>query len=286
MEHRFRRSLVCHHCGHIERTPQRCEACGAENSLTICGPGVERLAEEAAVTFPGVRSIVLSSDFPGGTERLRRELEAVAQGEFQLVIGTQLVAKGHNFPGLALVGVIDADVGLSSGDPRAAERTFQLLQQVTGRAGRGDVAGRGLVQTHDPQHPVIKAILSGDAERFYAEEIAMRRAAGLPPFGRLAGLVVSGPDKIEAENHARALARVGLGLLHDGDCPERWEGLALLGPAEAPIALIRGRHRYRLLARGPRDRDLQGFLRTMLANGPKERGGVRVGVDIDPMSFV
>ncbi len=286
VEHRFRRSLVCHHCGHIERTPQRCEACGAENSLTICGPGVERLAEEAAVTFPGVRSIVLSSDFPGGTERLRRELEAVANGEFQLVIGTQLVAKGHNFPGLALVGVIDADVGLSSGDPRAAERTFQLLQQVTGRAGRGDVAGRGLVQTHDPQHPVIKAILSGDAERFYAEEIAMRRAAGLPPFGRLAGLVVSGPDKIEAENHARALARVGLGLLHDGDCPERWEGLALLGPAEAPIALIRGRHRYRLLARGPRDRDLQGFLRTMLANGPKERGGVRVGVDIDPMSFV
>ncbi len=195
VEHRFRRSLVCHHCGHVERTPQRCAPCGAENSLTTCGPGVERLAEEVAVTFPGVRTIVLSSDFPGGTERLRRELEAVAQGEFQLVIGTQLVAKGHNFPGLALVGVVDADVGLASGDPRAAERTFQLLQQVTGRAGRGDVAGRGLVQTHDPQHPVIRAILSGDAERFYAEEIAMRRAAGLPPFGRLAGLVVSGPGQ-------------------------------------------------------------------------------------------
>ncbi|MCA3562841.1 MAG: primosomal protein N' [Methylocystis sp.] len=287
VEHRFRRSLVCHHCGHIERTPQRCEACGAENSLTVCGPGVERLAEEAAVTFPGVRAIVLSSDFPGGTERLRRELDAVAAGEFQLIIGTQLVAKGHNFPGLALVGVIDADVGLTSGDPRAAERTFQLLQQVTGRAGRGDVAGRGLVQTHDPDHPVIKAILSGDAERFYAEEIAMRRAARLPPFGRLAGIVISGPDKAEAEAHARALAQTGLQLLDRPEQAEaRWEGLSLLGPAEAPIALIRGRHRLRLLARGPRDADLQGFLRSMLANGPKERRGIRVGIDIDPMSFI
>ncbi len=285
VEHRFRRSLVCHHCGHIERTPQRCEACGTENSLTVCGPGVERLAEEVAVTFPSVRTIVLSSDFPGGTERLKRELDAVAAGEFQLIIGTQLVAKGHNFPGLALVGVVDADVGLTSGDPRAAERTFQLLQQVTGRAGRGDVAGRGLVQTHDPDHPVIKAILSGDAERFYAEEIAMRRAARLPPFGRLAGIVISGPDNNAAETHARALARTGLQLLETTD-EERWAGLSLLGPAEAPIALIRGKHRFRLLARSPRECDIQGFLRSMLANGPKERGGIRVGVDVDPMSFV
>jgi len=285
VEHRFRRSLLCHHCGHAERTPQRCEPCGAENSLTVCGPGVERLAEETAAAFPGARTIVLSSDFPGGTERLRRELEAVARGDFQLVIGTQLVAKGHNFPGLALVGVVDADVGLASGDPRAAERTFQLLQQVTGRAGRGEVAGRGVVQTHDPLHPVMKAILSGDSERFYAEEIAMRRTAALPPFGRLAGLVVSGPDRTEAENHARALARAGLELLRSDGAPERWEGLSLLGPAEAPIALIRGRYRFRLLARGPREADMQGFLRSMLANAPKERGGLRVGVDVDPMSF-
>jgi primosomal protein N' (replication factor Y) (superfamily II helicase) len=285
VEHRFRRSLVCHHCGHIERTPQRCEACGTENSLTVCGPGVERLAEEVAVTFPSVRTIVLSSDFPGGTERLKRELDAVAAGEFQLIIGTQLVAKGHNFPGLALVGVVDADVGLTSGDPRAAERTFQLLQQVTGRAGRGEVAGRGLIQTHDPDHPVIRAILSGDAERFYAEEIAMRRAARLPPFGRLAGIVISGPDKTAAEVHARELARAGLQLLNADDEP-RWAGLSLLGPAEAPIALIRGKYRFRLLVRGPRESDMQGFLRSMLANGPKERGSIRVGVDVDPMSFV
>jgi primosomal protein N' (replication factor Y) (superfamily II helicase) len=285
VEHRFRRSLVCHHCGHIERTPQRCDACGTENSLTVCGPGVERLAEEVAVTFPGMRTIVLSSDFPGGTERLKRELDAVAAGEFQLIIGTQLVAKGHNFPGLALVGVVDADVGLTSGDPRAAERTFQLLQQVTGRAGRGEVTGRGLIQTHDPDHPVMRAILSGDAERFYAEEIAMRRAAKLPPFGRLAGIVISGPDKTAAEIHARELARAGLQLLNADDEP-RWAGLSLLGPAEAPIALIRGKYRFRLLVRGPRESDMQGFLRSMLANGPKERRGIRVGVDVDPMSFV
>jgi primosomal protein N' (replication factor Y) (superfamily II helicase) len=286
VEHRFRRSLVCHHCGHIERTPQRCVECGTENSLTVCGPGVERLAEEAAVTFPGVRTIVLSSDFPGGTERLRRELDAVANGEFQLIIGTQLVAKGHNFPGLALVGVVDADVGLSSGDPRAAERTFQLLQQVTGRAGRGAVAGRGLVQTHDPGHPVIKAILSGDTERFYREEIAMRRAARLPPFGRLAGIVISGPDKGATEAHARVLARAAHEMLNAADGDARWEGISLLGPAEAPLALIRGKYRFRLLARSPRESDLQGFLRSLLATAPKERGGIRVSVDIDPMSFM
>jgi primosomal protein N' (replication factor Y) (superfamily II helicase) len=286
VEHRFRRSLVCHQCGHTERAPSACVACGAEDSLAACGPGVERLAEETAALFPGVRQIVLSSDFPGGTERLRRELDAVAQGEFQLVIGTQLVAKGHNFPGLALVGVVDADVGLANGDPRAAERTFQLLQQVTGRAGRGDVSGRGLVQTHDPAHPVMKAIISGDAERFYAEETEMRRRALLPPFGRLAGIVVSAADKTTAENHARALVRAGTHLLGEAQPEDRWDGVALLGPAEAPIALIRGRHRFRLLARAPREADLQSFLRSLLANGPKEKGGVRVGVDVDPVSFV
>jgi primosomal protein N' (replication factor Y) len=286
VEHRFRRALVCHQCGHTERAPKACVACGTENSMAACGPGVERLAEETALLFPGVRQIVLSSDFPGGTERLRRELDAVAAGEFQLVIGTQLVAKGHNFPGLALVGVVDADVGLSNGDPRAAERTFQLLQQVTGRAGRGDVSGRGLVQTHDPGHPVMKAIVSGDVERFYAEETEMRRRAMLPPFGRLAGIVVTGADKMAAEAHGRALARTALQLIDDARPEDRWEGVSLLGPAEAPIALIRGKHRFRLLARGPREADLQGFLRALLANGPKERGGVRVGVDVDPVSFV
>jgi primosomal protein N' (replication factor Y) len=293
VEHRFRKALVCHHCGHIERRSEICPECETPDSLTACGPGIERLAEEVAELFPDVRTLVLSSDFPGGTERLRRELDDIAQGACDIIIGTQLVAKGHNFPLLSLVGVIDADVGLSSGDPRAAERTFQLLQQVTGRAGRFDKAGRALVQTWQPEHPVIKALLSGSAERFYAEETEQRLHAGLPPFGRLAALIVSGKDRASAEAHARALVNAAHALPQT----EKWilaaaggiprdDEIMLLGPAEAPIAVIRGRHRFRLLVRAPRSADLQGFLRAMLGTAPAERGGVRVVVDVDPQSFL
>ncbi|MBG0798365.1 primosomal protein N' [Methylocystis sp. L43] len=292
VEHRFRRALMCHHCGHIERRPNLCPECGAEDSLAACGPGVERLAEEAATLFPDARILVLSSDFPGGADRLRRELEEIAKGAFDIVIGTQLVAKGHNFPFLTLVGVIDADLGLGSGDPRAAERTFQLLNQVTGRAGRGDRPGHALIQTFHPAHPVIAALLSGDAEKFYEQEIAIRERAGLPPFGRLAAMIVSAKDAATAEAHARALARAAHELppspryriAAPGAWPEQNE-IALLGPAEAPIALIRGRYRFRLLAKGPRGADMQAFLRDMLAAGPKERGGVRVQIDVDPQNF-
>jgi primosomal protein N' (replication factor Y) (superfamily II helicase) len=279
VDHRFRRSLVCHHCGHIERRPTACVACGSVDSLAACGPGVERIAEEAVARFPDKRVITLSSDMPGGTERLRRELEEIAAGEFDIVIGTQLVAKGHNFPLMTLVGVLDADIGLTSGDPRAAERTFQLLQQVTGRAGRGESPGRALVQTYQPDHPVLKALLSGDAERFYAQEIEGRKMAGLPPFGRLASLIVSGSDKAEVEKHARALAQAA----HAMDVLGR--RLTVLGPAEAPIALIRGRFRFRLLVKSARDVDIQSFIRDWLAKAPKPRGNIRVTIDIDPQSF-
>ncbi|MGL4727895.1 MAG: replication restart helicase PriA, partial [Bosea sp. (in: a-proteobacteria)] len=275
VDHRFRRALVCHHCGHIERRPHACPSCGAEDSLVACGPGVERLAEEAATLFPDARMIVLSSDFPGGTDRLRRELAEIAAGTFDIVIGTQLVAKGHNFPGMTLVGVIDADVGLTSGDPRAGERTFQILQQVTGRAGRGQKPGRALIQSHDPSHPVLKAILSGDTEAFYAAEIAMREAAGLPPFGRLASLIVSGTEKAAVDAHARALARLA-------DAPE---GAVVLGPAEPPLSLVRGRHRMRLIVKAPRSCDLQGWLRSWIGAAPKLRGSLRLQIDVDPQSF-
>jgi len=293
VEHRFRRALMCHHCGHLERRPTVCPACQAEDCLTACGPGIERLAEEAATLFPRARILALSSDFPGGTARLRAEIEAIARGDFDIVIGTQLVAKGHNFPFLSLVGVIDADIGLTSGDPRAAERTFQLLQQVTGRAGRFETAGRAYVQTWQPEHPVMRALLSGDSERFYAEETNQRRAACLPPFGRLAALIVSGKDSASAEAHARALALAayslpsseGWALTPAGGWPKDNE-LTLLGPAEAPVAVIRGRHRFRLLVRAPRAADLQGFLRAWLAAGPQAKGGVRVAVDVDPQSFL
>jgi primosomal protein N' (replication factor Y) len=292
VEHRFRRALICHHCGHVERRPNVCPECESEDSLTACGPGVERLGEEAATLFPDARLLVLSSDFPGGAERLRRELDEIAKGAFDIVIGTQLVAKGHNFPHLTLVGVVDADLGLGSGDPRAAERTFQLLNQVTGRAGRGDRPGRALIQTYQKEHPVIRALLSGDAERFYAQEIDLRERAGLPPFGRLAAIIVSAKDAGAAESHARALARAAHSLPSTeryrvaalGGLPEEGE-ILVLGPAEAPIALVRGRYRFRLLIKAPRSADLQGFLRDMLTAGPKERGGVRVAVDVDPQSF-
>lgn len=276
VDHRFRRALVCHHCGHVERRPHECPACHQPDSLVAIGPGVERLAEEVATLFPQARAIVLSSDFPGGTERLKAELMAVASGEFDIVIGTQLVAKGHNFPGMTLVGVIDADLGLTSGDPRAAERTFQVLRQVTGRAGRGEKPGRALLQTHDPAHPVLKALISGDPERFYAAETASREAAGLPPFGRLAALIVSANTATEAEAHARALARAA-------DVPD---GVVVLGPAEAPLAVLRGRHRMRLIVRTTREVNLQDYLRAWIKRTPRPKGSVRVQVDVDPQSFL
>ncbi|RAI16232.1 primosomal protein N', partial [Rhodoblastus acidophilus] len=215
VEHRFRRALVCHHCGHVERRPDVCPACGQADTLSACGPGVERLAEEAAALAPEARLLVLSSDMPGGTERMRAELQAIAEQKFDLVIGTQLVAKGHNFPHLTLVGVVDADIGLSNGDPRAAERTFQLLNQVAGRAGRGEKPGRALLQTWQPDHPVLRALLSGDFERFYAEETDARRLARLPPFGRLAGVVVSGSDHAAA---IEALFVTNIAGIAQADC--------------------------------------------------------------------
>lgn len=283
VEHRFRRALICHHCGHTERRPIRCEVCSAEESLVACGPGVERIAEEVAEAFPDVRAITLSSDAPGGAERMKEQLAAVAAGEFPLVIGTQLIAKGHNFPHLTLAAVVDADVGLVSNDPRASERTFQLLAQVTGRAGRFEKPGRGLLQTYQPDHPVIRALLSGDHERFYREETGAREAAGLPPFGRMASLTVSALKLEAAQDFARHLAQCGHKLLRE-------EGLeteiALLGPAEPPIARLRGKFRFRLVLKADRRVALQPFIRRLTAAAGNPKGGARLDVDIDPMSFL
>jgi primosomal protein N' (replication factor Y) len=276
VEHRFRGQLVCHHCGHAEKRPEACPECGTFDHLVACGPGVERIAEEVVTHFPDARTIVLSSDIMGGVRRLRLELEAIANGEADIVIGTQLVAKGHNFPNMTLVGVVDADLGLANGDPRAAERTFQLLSQVTGRAGRTGKKSLGLLQTYQPDHPVMQAIVSGDAESFYQREIAERERAALPPFGRLAGIIISAATRAEAEAHARGLRHVA---------PESSD-IHVLGPAEAPLALVGGRHRFRLLVHGDRRSDMQAFVRELLAAGPKPRGSVRVQVDVDPQSFL
>jgi primosomal protein N' (replication factor Y) len=276
VEHRYRQQLSCHHCGFTMPPPAACPKCETKDSFVACGPGVERLEEEARKLFPEARTQVLSSDLSGGVERLKAELAAIARGEVDVVIGTQLVAKGHHFPSLALVGVVDADLGLGYGDPRAAERTFQLLHQVVGRAGREAAAGRGLLQTHQPEHSVMQALIAGDRNAFYSQEISAREEAGLPPFFRLASLIVSAREGPAAEGHARRLAAAA----------PREEQVRILGPAEAPLSLVRGRRRWRLLAKSPRGFDLSGYLRDWLAAGPKPKGSVQVIVDVDPQSFL
>jgi primosomal protein N' (replication factor Y) len=276
VEHRYHQRLACHHCGFSMPPPAACPKCEAKDSFVACGPGVERLEEEVKSLLPKARTQVLSSDLSGGVERLRIELEAITKGEVDVVIGTQLVAKGHHFPSLALVGVVDADLGLGYGDPRAAERTFQLLHQVVGRAGRETAPGKGFLQTYQPEHPVMLALIAGDRDAFYSQEIAAREEAGLPPFARLAALIVSAKDGPQAEAHARQLAAAAPREAH----------VRVLGPAEAPLALIRGRRRWRLLARSPRNFDLSHYLRRWLTATAKAKGSVQVTVDVDPQSFL
>ena len=268
--------LVCHHCGFAMPHPANCPKCQAVDSYVAVGPGVERLEEEVRELFPQARVLVLSSDLVASVERMREEFADVAAGKFDIVIGTQLVAKGHHFPMLNLVGVIDADLGLANGDPRAAERTFQLLHQVVGRAGRDAGVGHGYLQTHQPEHPVMRALIAQDREAFYSAEIAAREAAHYPPFGRLASIVVSGPDKNDSASYARALARAA---------PVNDE-VRVLGPAEAPLALVRGRHRLRLLIKAPRAFDLSAYLREWLAAAPKKHGSIKLDIDVDPQSFL
>ena len=274
VEHRFRRQLMCHHCGHLEPVPKACPACGVEGKLAPVGPGVERLAEEAARRFPEARIAILSSDLARGT-LLRDAIRDVEQGQHNLVIGTQLVAKGHHFPHLTLVGVVDADLALESSDPRGAERTWALMAQVAGRAGRGEKPGRALVQTYVPEHPLMQALRKGDRDGYLNQEKAIREGAGLPPYGRLAGIIVSGADAGETEHFARGLARL-IPLA---------EGVTVLGPAPAPIHLVRGRHRWRFLVKARREVNIQEFLRLWLKD-VKTRGSLALQVDVDPYSFL
>ena len=276
VEHRFRRRLECHHCGTFIPIPETCPNCGAEHSLVPCGPGIERIAEEVAERFPEARGVLLSSDLTPSVSDLRETLREIEDREVDVIIGTQLVAKGHHFPGLALVGVVDADLGLAHADPRAAERTFQLLSQVTGRAGREAIPGSGLIQTYMPEHPVIRALVSGDRDAFLAREIEERRSASLPPFGRLAALLITGSSREAAEHYARAVALAAPAA----------QKIQVLGPAEAPLAVIRGRYRFRLLVKATREADLQAYLRLWLKEAPKPKGDIRLSVDIDPYSFL
>ncbi len=276
VEHRYRGRLNCHHCGFSLPLPKACAKCGEVDSLVACGPGIERIAEEVGERFPEARLALLSSDLVPGLTEMREIIRTIETGEADIVIGTQMVAKGHHFPQLATVGVVDGDLGLGTADPRAAERTFQLLHQVTGRAGRALTPGRGFVQTYMPEHPVMRAIILGDREAFLESEIRQRQAGMLPPYGRLAALIISARDKELAELFARDVAR---------HAPPA-ERIAVLGPAEAPLAVIRGRHRWRLLVKAPRELDLQSYLRAWLSALPKPPSDLRLTVDVDPYNFL
>ena len=275
VEHRFRRTLVCHHCGYGEPPAMACKHCGAVDQFVACGPGVERLAEEALALFPDARLELFTSDSLLNRHQATAAVERMIAGEIDILIGTQMAAKGHHFPNLTLVVVVDADLGLNGGDLRAAERTFQLLYQVAGRAGRQDRPGRALVQTHMPEHPVMQALVANDRDRFVAAELADRSAAGMPPYGRLASLIISGPDASAVDNVCAAIAR---------RAPQQ-AGVTVLGPSTAPLALLRGRHRRRFLLKTGRDVAVQPLLHAWLSRIGLP-GSVRLQIDVDPYSFL
>jgi primosomal protein N' (replication factor Y) len=275
VEHRAQRRLQCHHCGHAEPPPAECPECATPNCLTPVGPGVERIQEEAAVLWPGARRLVMASDTMPGPAAAAEAARAIQEREVDLIVGTQIVAKGWHFPHLTLVGVVDADLGLAGGDLRAAERTVQLLHQVAGRAGRAEAPGRVLLQSFSPDHPVMKALVSGDLDAFMAEEAGTRRPGGWPPFGRLAALIVSAEEEREADRTARDL----------GQAAPRFDGVEVLGPAPAPLALLRGRFRRRLLLKARRDVAVQPVLREWLSRVAVP-AHVRVQVDVDPVGFL
>lgn len=277
VEHRLLGRLQCHHCGHTTRLPKICpgEDCGAEGRFAACGPGVERLAEELEALFPGIRYTVATSDTihsPSVAEDLVRTIE---KHNIDVIVGTQIVAKGYHFPLLTLVGVVDADLGLAGGDLRAAERTYQLLYQVAGRAGREQRPGRVMLQTHVPDHPVMTALVSGDRDLFIETETSARKVTGMPPFGRLAALIVSGRDEASVERAAAMLGR----------CAPHGDGIQVFGPAPAPISFLRGRHRRRLLLKAHKNTAVQSLLKRWISTAaiPKK---VRVRIDIDPYSFM
>ncbi len=275
VEHRFQDRLRCHHCDFARPLPETCPNCEGEADFTPCGPGVERILEEASGLFPEARAEVVASDTVHGPLAAQAMIKRIADGEIDLVIGTQIIAKGHNFPLLTCVGVIDADLGLAGGDLRAAERTYQMLSQIAGRAGRAERPGRAFLQTYMPEHPVMEALVSGNRDQFLEREEEARLAQGMPPHGRLAALIVSGPEEERVRAVANALARAAPG---DGD-------IQVLGPAPAPLALLRGRFRYRLLLKASRSVRVSELARAWVARVTPP-SNVRIRIDIDPYGFL
>ncbi len=275
VEHRLTRRLQCHHCGYHSHMPKNCPDCDAEDSFKACGPGIERLTEEAERLFPEAKIAMVASDTITGPAAAAEFVNAMSDGRIDLLLGTQIVAKGYHFPNLTLVGVVDADLGLAGGDLRASERTYQLLSQVAGRAGRADHPGKVMLQTHMPDHPVMQALAAQDQEAFFNSEIEARQMAGMPPFGRLASVILSSPDPDSLKSCLSELSR----RAPQGD--NFW----IMGPAPAPLSMIRGRHRFRFLLKATRDVSLQSILQTWL-KGLKMPSKTRLQVDIDPYNFM
>jgi primosomal protein N' (replication factor Y) len=275
VEHRLVRRLACHHCGHVLPTPRACPECDGEDTLVACGPGVERIADEATALFPEAKIAVVTSDTIWSPAKAAEFVGRMEAGDIDIVVGTQLITKGYHFPNLTLVGVIDADLGLDGGDLRAAERTFQQIRQVSGRAGRGAKPGHVFIQTHSPKAQVMQALVTGDAEAFYTAETEARRDADAPPFGRYAAIIVSSEDQGAAQSAAGMIARAA----------PKVDGMHVFGPAPAPLAMLRGRHRFRLLVHARRALAVQDVIREWL--GELEWSAkVRVAVDVDPYSFL
>jgi primosomal protein N' (replication factor Y) len=279
VEHRKRKVFLCHHCGHCEPRLESCASCGGVDGLTACGLGIERLTDEVRSLFPEARLLTLSADLAGQGQKLMEALGRITSGEVDVIIGTQLITKGHTFPHLTLVGVMDADGGLDRAtDPRGGERLFQLLTQVAGRAGRGERPGRALLQTWQPENPIIKALVSGDSEAFYRSEWSVREQGQLPPFGRLVALIISSHERSAAETYARKVVQVGV--------RNKPDPIRILGPVEAPLARCQGRYRFRILVRADRSITLQDFLHQWSANMPHPPVHVRCSIDVDPYSFL
>lgn len=267
--------LLCHHCGYSEPMPATCPACGVEDTLVACGPGVERLKEEAAALFPQARTAVMTSDTAANPAAAAAIVRRMQEGEIDLLIGTQIMAKGHHFPALTLVGVVDADLGLAGGDLRAGEHCYQMLHQLAGRAGREARPGAAYLQTHLPEMPVMQALARGERDAFLEAEARGREAEGMPPFGRLAALILSGTEAVAVERYARLLSRVA----------PAGGGVHVLGPAPAPLAMLRGRHRFRLLVKAASGVPIQRILHRWLDPSPPP-AGVKLQIDIDPYSFL
>jgi primosomal protein N' (replication factor Y) len=273
--HRLAGRLRCHHCGFEARPSHDCSHCGEEDSMQACGPGVERLAEEVLQRFPDARFGVFSSDTVTSPASAEAFVSSVTAGEVDIIIGTQMAAKGHHFPNLTLVGIVDADLGLAGGDLRAGERSFQMLAQVAGRAGREDRPGLAMLQTLDADNVVMQALLSGDRDSFLKSESEARRLAAMPPYSRLAALVISANDEAQLHKAMRVLESVR----------PHFNGVGIFGPNMAPLAFLRGRYRARALVQSEKNIDIQAVINGWIAAASLP-SGVRLQIDIDPYNFL